>query len=47
MKTCNFQKNIRSATRMLVLVSCTYLASNVLNVIISAWEFIDVVKNLC
>uniref|UniRef100_A0A0M3IM67 G_PROTEIN_RECEP_F1_2 domain-containing protein n=1 Tax=Ascaris lumbricoides TaxID=6252 RepID=A0A0M3IM67_ASCLU len=46
MKTCNFQKNIRSATRMLVLVSCTYLASNVLNVIISAWEFIDVIAAL-
>uniref|UniRef100_A0A915BWP5 G-protein coupled receptors family 1 profile domain-containing protein n=2 Tax=Parascaris TaxID=6254 RepID=A0A915BWP5_PARUN len=39
--TSEHRKNIRSATRMLVLVSCTYLASNVLNVIISAWEFID------
>lgn len=26
---------------MLVLVTCTYLLSNVLNVIVTAWEFID------
>ncbi|KHN79207.1 hypothetical protein Tcan_11933 [Toxocara canis] len=41
--TSEHRKNIRAATRMLVLVSCTYLASNILNVIVSAWEFIDVV----
>uniref|UniRef100_A0A914US54 G-protein coupled receptors family 1 profile domain-containing protein n=1 Tax=Plectus sambesii TaxID=2011161 RepID=A0A914US54_9BILA len=35
------QQNIRSATRMLVLVTCTYLLSNVLNVVVTAWEFID------
>ncbi|TKR80531.1 hypothetical protein L596_014593 [Steinernema carpocapsae] len=39
--TSEHRKNIRSATRMLVLVTCTYLASNLLNVIVSAWEFID------
>ncbi|VDK51742.1 unnamed protein product, partial [Anisakis simplex] len=40
--TSEHRKNIRAATRMLVLVSCTYLASNVLNVFVSAWEFVDV-----
>ncbi|CEF59394.1 GPCR, rhodopsin-like, 7TM domain-containing protein [Strongyloides ratti] len=33
--------NIRSATRMLVLVTCTYLASNLLNVIVATWEAFD------
>nr|CDJ80639.1 unnamed protein product [Haemonchus contortus] len=36
-----FQKNIRSATLMLVFVTCTYLASNMLNVIVYTWELID------
>ncbi|KJH49399.1 hypothetical protein DICVIV_04482 [Dictyocaulus viviparus] len=34
-------KNIRSATLMLVFVTCTYLASNMLNVIVYTWELID------
>lgn len=32
---------IRAATRTLVLVVFTYLLSNVLNVIITIWEYID------
>uniref|UniRef100_A0A1I7ZN74 G_PROTEIN_RECEP_F1_2 domain-containing protein n=1 Tax=Steinernema glaseri TaxID=37863 RepID=A0A1I7ZN74_9BILA len=39
--TSEHRKNIRSATRMLVLVTCTYIGSNVLNVVVSVWEFID------
>ncbi|KAI1727567.1 7 transmembrane receptor (rhodopsin family) domain-containing protein [Ditylenchus destructor] len=39
--TSEHRKNIRSATRMLVLVACCYLACNLLNVIVTAWEFID------
>ncbi|EPB65952.1 hypothetical protein ANCCEY_14964, partial [Ancylostoma ceylanicum] len=34
-------KNIRSATLMLVFVTCTYLGSNLLNVIVYTWELID------
>lgn len=41
--TSEHRKNIRSATRMLVLVAACYLACNVLNVIVTAWEFIDMV----
>uniref|UniRef100_A0A7E4VLD4 G_PROTEIN_RECEP_F1_2 domain-containing protein n=1 Tax=Panagrellus redivivus TaxID=6233 RepID=A0A7E4VLD4_PANRE len=40
--TSDHRKNIRSATTMLVCVTCTYLACNLLNVIVTAWEFIDV-----
>ncbi|KAE9548890.1 hypothetical protein FO519_007899 [Halicephalobus sp. NKZ332] len=32
---------IRSATRLLVLIVCSYLVANVPNVIITAWEYID------
>uniref|UniRef100_A0AC34RHK0 G-protein coupled receptors family 1 profile domain-containing protein n=1 Tax=Panagrolaimus sp. JU765 TaxID=591449 RepID=A0AC34RHK0_9BILA len=32
---------IRSATRLLVLIVFSYLIANVLNVIITAWEYID------
>ncbi|KAK0403996.1 hypothetical protein QR680_017230 [Steinernema hermaphroditum] len=39
--TSEHRKNIRSATRMLVLVTCTYIASNVLNIVVSVWEFVD------
>uniref|UniRef100_A0A914DID3 G-protein coupled receptors family 1 profile domain-containing protein n=1 Tax=Acrobeloides nanus TaxID=290746 RepID=A0A914DID3_9BILA len=39
--TSEHRKNIRAATRMLVLVTATYLCSNLPNVIITAWEFID------
>ncbi|ETN81617.1 hypothetical protein NECAME_17862 [Necator americanus] len=35
------QRNIRSATLMLVFVTCTYLGSNLLNVIVYTWELID------
>uniref|UniRef100_A0AC35TX90 G_PROTEIN_RECEP_F1_2 domain-containing protein n=1 Tax=Rhabditophanes sp. KR3021 TaxID=114890 RepID=A0AC35TX90_9BILA len=35
------RNNIRSATRMLVLVTCTYLASNLPNVIIATIEVVD------
>ena len=38
---CIFQRNIRSATRMLVLVTCTYLLANVMNVLVTVWEFVD------
>uniref|UniRef100_A0A1I7X9Z7 G_PROTEIN_RECEP_F1_2 domain-containing protein n=1 Tax=Heterorhabditis bacteriophora TaxID=37862 RepID=A0A1I7X9Z7_HETBA len=39
--TSEHRQNIRSATLMLVFVTCTYLASNVLNVIVCTWEFFD------
>ncbi|WKX93607.1 hypothetical protein Q1695_011124 [Nippostrongylus brasiliensis] len=39
--TSEHRKNIRSATLMLVFVTCTYLASNMLNVIVYTWELID------
>lgn len=39
--TSDHRKNIRSATLMLVFVTCTYLASNMLNVIVYTWELID------
>ncbi|VDM98810.1 unnamed protein product [Thelazia callipaeda] len=41
-----FQSNehkckVRSATRLAVFVVCSYLMANVLNVLITAWEYID------
>ncbi|KHJ93155.1 7 transmembrane receptor, partial [Oesophagostomum dentatum] len=39
--TSEHRKNIRSATLMLVFVTCTYLGSNLLNVIVYTWELID------
>ncbi|CAI4226558.1 unnamed protein product [Auanema sp. JU1783] len=39
--TSEHRQNIRSATLMLVFVTCTYLASNLLNVIVYTWELID------
>ncbi|KAE9415112.1 hypothetical protein Angca_001675, partial [Angiostrongylus cantonensis] len=39
--TSEHRKNVRSATLMLVCVTCTYLASNTLNVIVYSWELID------
>ncbi|CAJ0605654.1 unnamed protein product [Cylicocyclus nassatus] len=39
--TSEHRKNIRSATLMLVCVTCTYLGSNLLNVIVYSWELID------
>uniref|UniRef100_A0A914Z550 G-protein coupled receptors family 1 profile domain-containing protein n=1 Tax=Panagrolaimus superbus TaxID=310955 RepID=A0A914Z550_9BILA len=40
-QTSDHRKQIRSATMMLVLVTCTYLACNLLNVVVTAWEFVD------
>ncbi|KJH52036.1 hypothetical protein DICVIV_01737 [Dictyocaulus viviparus] len=34
------KKKIRSATRLLVLIVCSYLIANVLNVLITLWEYI-------
>ncbi|KAK6738057.1 hypothetical protein RB195_020265 [Necator americanus] len=39
--TSEHRRNIRSATLMLVFVTCTYLGSNLLNVIVYTWELID------
>ncbi|CAB3405534.1 unnamed protein product [Caenorhabditis bovis] len=39
--TSEHRKNIRAATLMLVAVTCTYLASNLLNVVVYTWELID------
>lgn len=35
------QRNVRSATLSLICVTCTYLASNLLNVVLNLTEFID------
>uniref|UniRef100_A0A183EID0 G_PROTEIN_RECEP_F1_2 domain-containing protein n=2 Tax=Gongylonema pulchrum TaxID=637853 RepID=A0A183EID0_9BILA len=35
------KRKIRSATRLTVLIVCSYLMANVLNVMITAWEYID------
>lgn len=35
------QRKVRSATRLTVLIVCSYLMANVLNVMITAWEYID------
>ncbi|KAK6041732.1 hypothetical protein COOONC_20761, partial [Cooperia oncophora] len=35
-----FQSKIRSATRLLVLIVCSYLLANVLNVLITLWEYV-------
>ena len=32
---------IRSATRLLVLIVCSYLVANFPNVLITAWEYVD------
>lgn len=37
----DLQKKIRSATRLTVLIVCSYLMANVLNVFITAWEYLD------
>ncbi|ETN79092.1 hypothetical protein NECAME_10039 [Necator americanus] len=34
------QSKIRSATRLLVLIVCSYLLANVLNVLITLWEYV-------
>ncbi|VDM55036.1 unnamed protein product [Angiostrongylus costaricensis] len=34
------KRKIRSATRLLVLIVCSYLIANVLNVLITLWEYI-------
>lgn len=39
--TSEHRKNIRSATLMLVAVTCSYLASNLLNVVVYTWELVD------
>ncbi len=38
------KKIARSATRTTVLVVCTYLISNVINVVLTTWEHVDQVK---
>ncbi|KAH7691205.1 Protein R11F4.2 a, partial [Aphelenchoides avenae] len=35
------KRKVRSATRLLVLIVCSYLTANVLNVFITAWEYVD------
>uniref|UniRef100_A0A914CQK4 G-protein coupled receptors family 1 profile domain-containing protein n=1 Tax=Acrobeloides nanus TaxID=290746 RepID=A0A914CQK4_9BILA len=35
------KQKVRSATRLLVLIVCSYLLANVLNVLITAWEYVD------
>lgn len=39
--TSEHRQNIRAATLMLVAVTCSYLASNLLNVIVYTWELWD------
>ncbi|CCG58699.1 Protein CBG24086 [Caenorhabditis briggsae] len=39
--TSEHRQNIRAATLMLVAVTCSYLASNLLNVIVYTWELVD------
>ncbi|CAD5211935.1 unnamed protein product [Bursaphelenchus okinawaensis] len=39
--TSEHRRNIRAATRMLVLITSTYIVCNSLSVVIAAWEFID------
>uniref|UniRef100_A0A915DHS7 G-protein coupled receptors family 1 profile domain-containing protein n=1 Tax=Ditylenchus dipsaci TaxID=166011 RepID=A0A915DHS7_9BILA len=40
--TSEHRKNIRSATNMLVMVTACYIACNSLNVVVTAWEFVDI-----
>ncbi|CAD6197004.1 unnamed protein product [Caenorhabditis auriculariae] len=35
-----FQSKIRSATRLMVLVVCSYLLANVINVLVTLWEYV-------
>ncbi|GMT14747.1 hypothetical protein PFISCL1PPCAC_6044, partial [Pristionchus fissidentatus] len=39
--TSTHRRNVRSATLSLICVTCTYLASNLLNVVLNLTEFID------
>ncbi|KAF1763743.1 hypothetical protein GCK72_003688 [Caenorhabditis remanei] len=39
--TSEHRQNIRAATLMLVAVTCSYLASNLLNVVVYTWELVD------
>uniref|UniRef100_A0A915CJ24 G-protein coupled receptors family 1 profile domain-containing protein n=1 Tax=Parascaris univalens TaxID=6257 RepID=A0A915CJ24_PARUN len=32
---------IRSATRLTVFIVCSYLMANVMNVLVTAWEYVD------
>ena len=38
---CNFQGKVRSATWTLLAVAVSYLLSNLVNVVVTAWEFLD------
>lgn len=37
----NHKQKIRSATRLLVVVVCSYLVANILNVLITLWEYVS------
>ncbi|KAK0395105.1 hypothetical protein QR680_001120 [Steinernema hermaphroditum] len=36
------KKKVRSATTLLVLIVCSYLMANFVNVVVTAWEYIDI-----
>lgn len=36
------KNRVRTATRTLILIVCTYLMANVLNVVLTLWEYFDI-----